>query len=249
MAFVRAGIADQYRFTASDYVSDNTLSGRHPDARQADLVEVAGDGQDQVTAVFIDTIKAITAAIDAKDPYTRGHSQRVSDFSRITAQKMGLPAEIVHHIRVGALLHDVGKIGIPDMILGKPARLTDEEYDVMKNHPTIGANIMKEVRMLQRELPALAEHHERLDGKGYPNGLTNEEISLAGRIVAVADVFDALTSERPYKKAFSAEETLDILNNDRNTHFDGQVVDAFIDAYLDGLIKTQKERDQLEDQD
>jgi putative nucleotidyltransferase with HDIG domain len=195
--------------------------------------------------LFIDTIRAVTAAIDAKDPYTRGHSQRVSDFSRIIAQEMALPAEAVHQIRVGALLHDVGKIGIPDMVLSKPARLTDDEYEIMKGHPTIGANIMKEVRMLQRELPALAEHHERMDGNGYPKGLSKEDISLAGRIVAVADVFDALTSERPYKKALSAEEALDILNHDRGTHLDSQCVDAFISAFLDGKIKTQKEQDQL----
>lgn len=192
--------------------------------------------------LFIDTIKAITAAVDAKDPYTRGHSQRVSDFSRIIAQELALPAEITHHIRVGGLLHDVGKIGVPDRILTKPDRLTGEEYDVMKNHTRIGANIMKEVRMLQRELPALAEHHERMDGKGYPNGLAKEEISLAGRIVAVADVFDALTSDRPYRKALSAEEALEILDGDRNTHLDSQVVDALIRAYLAGKIKTQKER-------
>jgi putative nucleotidyltransferase with HDIG domain len=216
-------------------------------AEQAATVLLLAQLYADANELFLDTIKAIAAAIDAKDPYTRGHSQRVSDFSTVTAQKMGLPTEIVHHIRVGALLHDVGKIGIPDMILGKPARLTDEEYDVMKKHPTIGANIMKEVRMLHRELPALAEHHERIDGTGYPVGLSGEEISLAGRIVAVADVFDALTSERPYKKAFSAEETLDILNKDRDSHFDSQVVDAFINAYLDGMIQTQGERDRLEE--
>ena len=192
--------------------------------------------------LFIDTIKAITAAIDAKDPYTRGHSQRVSDFSRIMAQELTLPPEIIHNIRVGGLLHDLGKIGVPDRILSKPGRLTDEEYDLMKNHPTIGANIMKEVRMLQRELPALADHHERMDGKGYPNGLADEEISLAGRIVAVADVFDALTSDRPYREALSVEEALDILNSDRDTHLDSQVVDALIHANLAGKIKTQRER-------
>ncbi len=195
--------------------------------------------------LFIDTIKAITAAIDAKDPYTRGHSQRVSDFSRIMAQEMALPAEIVHNIRVGGLLHDLGKIGVPDRILSKPDRLTDEEYDLMKNHPAIGANIMKEVRMLQRELPALADHHERMDGKGYPNGLADEQISLAGRIVAVADVFDALTSDRPYREALSVEEALDIMNSNRDTHLDSQIVDALIHAYLVGKIQTQKERDQM----
>jgi HD-GYP domain-containing protein (c-di-GMP phosphodiesterase class II) len=193
--------------------------------------------------LFIDTIKAITAAIDAKDPYTRGHSQRVSDFSRIMAQELALPAEIILQIRVGGLLHDVGKIGVPGIILAKPDRLTEEEFDLMKNHPTIGANIMKEVRMLQNELPALAEHHERMDGKGYPRGLADQEISLIGRIVAVADVFDALTSDRPYREALSAKEALDILNDNRDTQLDGRIIDALTQAYLDGKIKTQRERD------
>ena len=195
--------------------------------------------------LFIDTIQAITQAIDAKDPYTHGHSQRVSEFSVILAKEMDLPPESVHHIRVGSLLHDVGKIGIPDLILTKPGRLNSDEYRKMKEHPTIGAKIMGEVRMLQDEIPALAEHHERVDGNGYPLGLSDEQISLGGKIVAVADVFDALTSNRPYREALSAEEALDILISNRGTHLDGKCVDMFIQAYLQGKIKTQKEREQL----
>ena len=194
--------------------------------------------------LFLDTIKAITAAIDAKDPYTLGHSQRVSEFSVTLAKEMGLQPEIVHHIRVGALLHDVGKIGIPDLILTKPGNLTAEEYRKMKEHPTIGANIMGQVRMLQNEIQALAEHHERLDGKGYPYGLESDQISLIGRVVTVADVFDAITSDRPYRKPLSAEDALDWLNNNRGTHFDSTCVDAMIQAYLKGNIKTQKEQQQ-----
>jgi HD-GYP domain-containing protein (c-di-GMP phosphodiesterase class II) len=192
--------------------------------------------------LFIDTIQAITAAIDAKDPYTRGHSQRVSDFSVIIAQEMDLPTETVHQIRVGGLLHDVGKIGVPDMILTKPDPLTDKEYNKMKRHPAIGADIMGQVRMLRDEIHALSEHHERMDGNGYPNGLIAEQISLAGRIVAVADVFDALTSDRPYREALSAEEALEYLNNNRGTHLDNQCVDAIMSAFLKGKIKTQKEK-------
>ena len=196
--------------------------------------------------LFIDTIKAITAAIDAKDPYTHGHSQRVSDFSVAIAREMGLPPEEVHHIRIGGLLHDVGKIGIPDAILTKPGHLTDEEFHKMKEHPEIGAKIMGQVRMLQAEIPALAEHHERLDGRGYPLGLSDGQISLAGRIVAVSDMFDALTSDRPYRDALSTEDALDILNKDRGTHLDGKCVDALIQAYLKGEIRTQKEQEQIE---
>ncbi len=195
--------------------------------------------------LFLDTIKALAAAIDAKDPYTEGHSQRVSEFSIEIAREMGLPQDVVHHIRVGSLLHDFGKIGIPDAILAKPGRLTPEEYREMKKHPTIGANIMRNVRMLEDEIAAIEHHHERVDGLGYPNGLKGDDFSLSGRIVAVADVFDALTSDRPYRKGISVEETLDILHRDSGTHLDPACVQALTQAYLKGKIKTQPERDKL----
>jgi putative nucleotidyltransferase with HDIG domain len=197
----------------------------------------------EANELFLDTIKAITTAIDAKDPYTLGHSQRVSEFSVILAKELGLPAELVHQIRVGGLLHDVGKIGIPDEILAKPGKLTVEEYDKMKGHPMIGANIMGQVRMLSNEITALSEHHERVDGTGYPNGLTDQQISMVGRIVAVADVFDALTSNRPYREALSSDEALEILNSSRGTHLDGECVEALVQAYIKGKIKTQGEQE------
>jgi HD-GYP domain-containing protein (c-di-GMP phosphodiesterase class II) len=156
---------------------------------------------------------------------------------------MNLPPEILHELKIGALLHDIGKIGIPDLILTKTGRLTDEEKSKMNEHPTIGANIMRNVRMLEKELPALAEHHEHMDGTGYPNRLTGENISLFGRIVAVADVFDALTSERPYRAALSVEEVLGILQHDSGSHLDGVCVEALIHAYMAGEVKTQKQRE------
>ena len=193
--------------------------------------------------LFLDTIQALVASIDAKDPYTNGHSQRVSDFSTAIGRQMNLPLEKLHELKVGALLHDIGKIGIPDLILTKPGRLTDEEKNKMNEHPLIGANIMRNVRMLENELPALAEHHEHLDGTGYPNRLTGNNISLFGRIVAVADVFDALTSDRPYRTALSVEEVFGILQRDIGSHFDGVCVEALIQAYMGGEVKTQKERE------
>jgi putative nucleotidyltransferase with HDIG domain len=198
--------------------------------------------------LFLDTIKSMVAAIDAKDPYTEGHSQRVSEFCVAIARELGMSQEDIHHIRIGSLLHDVGKIGIPDVILSKPERLTPEEFEQMKNHPSVGANIMGQVRMLQTEIPALEQHHERVDGKGYPLGLGQDEISLFGRIVAVADVFDALTSNRPYREAMSAEEALEILNKTAGTHLDIQCVQGMTQAYLKGQIKTQKEREHLQNQ-
>lgn len=196
----------------------------------------------EANELFLDTIQAMAASIDAKDPYTNGHSQRVSEFSVAIGRQLNLPAEELHQLRIGALLHDIGKIGIPDHILGKPGRLTEAETNKMKEHPVIGANIMKNVRLLREELPALAEHHEHIDGTGYPNGLRGEQISLFGRIVAAADVFDALTSDRPYRRALDVEEVFLRMERECGAHFDEACVRALIQAYLAGEIETQKDR-------
>jgi len=196
--------------------------------------------------LFLDTISAMVAAIDAKDPYTEGHSHRVSEFSVEIAREFGMPQEMIHHVRIGSLLHDVGKIGIPDSILVKPGRLTKEEFEVMKQHPAIGAKIMGKVRMLQTEISALEQHHEWINGGGYPSGLKSEEITLMGRIVAVADVFDAITSDRPYRQGISTEEALDTLYRESGTHLDRNCVQGLAKAYTKGRIRTQKERDQLQ---
>jgi len=155
---------------------------------------------------------------------------------------LGMSADLVRQVRIGSMLHDVGKIGIQDSILQKPGPLTIKEFDVMKKHPDIGAKIMGTVRMLQEEIPALNQHHERVDGKGYPHGLKEHQISMIGRIVAVADVFDAVTSERPYRQAISPKEALALLQKETEGHLDQQCVQALINAYRKGQIKTQKER-------
>lgn len=214
-------------------------------ANQAATVLEIADLYSDANELFFDVVKALTEAIDAKDPYTEGHSQRVCEFSVAIARQLSLPAELVHRIRVGSLLHDVGKIGVPDSILGKPGRLSEQEFALMKLHPAIGAKIMSQVRLLHNELTAMAEHHERLDGHGYPKGLKGEEVSLPGRIIAVADVFDALTSDRPYRAALAAEEAFDYLTRGIDTAFDRSCVDALIQAYLSGTIRTQKEGEQL----
>ncbi len=212
-------------------------------ARQAATVLQVAKLYSDANELFLDTIHALVASIDAKDPYTNGHSHRVSDFSIAIGKQMNLPREQLHELRVGSLLHDIGKIGIPDNILTKPGRMTPEETQKMREHPSIGANIMGNVRMLKNEIPALSEHHEHLDGTGYPNGLTGEQISLFGRIVAVADVFDALTSSRPYRSAMNVEDVFEMMQRDAGTHFDSRCVDALVKAYLAGEVKTQKERE------
>ncbi|HLN81734.1 MAG TPA: HD domain-containing phosphohydrolase, partial [Thermoanaerobaculia bacterium] len=151
--------------------------------------------------LFINSIRALAAAIDAKDPYTRGHSERVARYSSQVAKEMGLSAEDVRRVRLSALLHDVGKIGIDDRILRKPTALTEEEFEIMKSHPVKGAAIMEAIPQLHDVIPGMKYHHERWEGGGYPDGLAGEEIPLQGRIVSVADTFDAMTTTRPYQRA------------------------------------------------
>ena len=203
------------------------------------IAELYGDANQ----LFIDVVRALAEAIDAKDPYTEGHSQRVSDFAVAIAQEMSYPEEFVHRVRIGSLMHDVGKIGIPDGILVKPGKLTPAEYGVMKEHPAIGARIMGLVRKLHDEVPAISEHHERLDGSGYPEGLKGDGISLMGRIVAAADVFDAMTSHRPYRAAIPVDETLEHLRKESGKLFDPACVQALARAHMQGLALTQPERD------
>ncbi len=208
-------------------------------ANQAATVLKIAELYTNANELFLDIIGALAAAIDAKDPYTVGHSQRVSNFAVEIAHQLHLTPEITQQIRIGALLHDIGKIGIPDSILLKPGRLTPEEYTWMKKHPTVGENIMNQVRMLHTMLPCLSEHHEKIDGSGYPRGLQGDQISLMGRIVAVADVFDAVTSDRPYRPGMSVDEAFKIQTHDIGTHFDGRCVEALIQAYRLGKIVPQ----------
>jgi putative nucleotidyltransferase with HDIG domain len=195
-------------------------------ASQASTVLQIATLYGQANGLFLDFIKVLTAAIDAKDPYTRGHSHRVSDISVAIAQGMGVKSDLVNDIRIGSLLHDIGKIGVPDQVLGKTAQLTTEEFEQIKKHPSIGYQIMYEVGLLHNTLPAIIEHHERLDGSGYPLGLKSEQISLMGRIVAVADVFDAITTDRPYRKAMDRESVIEYLQQRIGKEFDGPCVVA-----------------------
>ncbi len=228
-------------FTKEDADLLQTLASQAATVLQ--IARLYGDANE----LFLDTIQAMVASIDAKDPYTNGHSQRVSEFSIAVGRQLELSPEKLHQLRIGALLHDIGKIGIPDNILSKPGHLTPEETEKMRKHPAIGASIMKNVRLLRDELPALAEHHEHIDGTGYPNGLLGDQISLFGRIVAVSDVFDALTSDRPYRQALDVEEVLNRMQKESGAHFDTVCVQALIKAYMAGEIKTQKDRERSED--
>jgi HD-GYP domain-containing protein (c-di-GMP phosphodiesterase class II) len=187
--------------------------------------------------LFLGTVKALAAAIDGKDPYTRGHSERVSRFSVATAQGLGLSEDETEKVRVSALLHDVGKIGIDDGILKKPAALTDEEYEIMKTHPQKGYKIMSQIPAIRDFLPGMYMHHEMINGKGYPQGLKGDEIPMQALIVSVADTFDAMTTDRPYARAMDLEAALTRLKSFVGSRYDGRVVAAFVAACEAGKIR------------
>jgi HD-GYP domain-containing protein (c-di-GMP phosphodiesterase class II) len=198
-----------------------------------DLQQSANENRE----LFLGTVKALAAAIDGKDPYTRGHSERVSRVSMAIAQRLSLSEEECEKIRVSALLHDVGKIGIDDKILKKPAALTDEEYEIMKQHPQKGYKILSQIPAIKEFLPGMYMHHEMVNGQGYPQGLKGDEIPLMGRIVAVADTFDAMTTDRPYQRAMKFEEAVAKIQSFVGTRYDARVVAAFTEACEDGQIR------------
>jgi len=184
----------------------------------------------ETRAAYLGTIRALAAALDARDPYTAGHSERVSQSSVVIARQLGLPEAEVAVIRLGALLHDIGKIGLADDILQKPEPLTLEEFEQIKRHPALGARILRQVSFLEPHLPIVELHHERPDGHGYPFGLRGDEIPLAARIVHVADAYDAMTSARAYRPARPLSTAIAELRLYSGTQFDPECVRAFTEA-------------------
>jgi HD-GYP domain-containing protein (c-di-GMP phosphodiesterase class II) len=191
--------------------------------------------------LFLGSIRMLAAAIDEKDPYTRGHSDRVSKYSLIIGRELNLTDEELDRLRISALLHDVGKIGVDDRVLKKPGALTDEEFDLMKQHPSKGANIMRPVPQLAEMLPGIELHHEHVDGRGYPYGLSGDQIPLMARIIAVADTLDAMTTHRPYQTAMDLEFALSRIRTLSGTKFDPVITDALEAAVQSGKIKLKAE--------
>ncbi len=185
-------------------------------------------------ALFLGTIKALAQAIDAKDPYTRGHSVRVNKYSVILARQLDLPKREIRDIHVSSLLHDVGKIGVDEAILRKPGHLTDDEFEAIKAHPVLGANIMAPIPQMKNILPGLRSHHERWNGSGYPDGLAGEQIPFMARIIAVADSFDAMTTNRPYQETYSFARAAARINELKGQGYDPRIVEAFNRAYQAG---------------
>jgi HD-GYP domain-containing protein (c-di-GMP phosphodiesterase class II) len=200
--------------------------------------------------LFIGSLKALTSSIDAKDTYTHGHSERVAYISRWIAERLSrhepLDEEQIHKVYLAGLLHDIGKIGIEEAVLRKNGKLTEQEFDRIKKHPSIGAGILREIRQMREIVPGVLCHHERIDGKGYPNGLMGEEIPLTGKIVGLADSFDAMTSKRTYRDALTVEQALAEIEKGLGTQFDEKIGRIFLesdvselwDIIRDGLTET-----------
>jgi HD-GYP domain-containing protein (c-di-GMP phosphodiesterase class II) len=191
-------------------------------------------------ALFLGSIQMLAGAVDEKDPYTRGHSDRVTRYSLMIGKELNLDETFMETLQISAQLHDVGKIGIEDRILKKPGALTAEEFEVMKTHTTKGANILRPVTQLAEMLPGIELHHEALDGRGYPYGLEGDQIPLLARIIAVADTFDALTTNRPYQHAHTPEEALKIIQNLAGKRLDPVPVAALMALYARGEIRIQR---------
>jgi HD-GYP domain-containing protein (c-di-GMP phosphodiesterase class II) len=204
------------------------------------FVEDLKRAADENKALFMGSIQMLAGAVDEKDPYTRGHSDRVTKYSLMIATEMGLAPEFLEILRVSAQLHDVGKIGIEDRILKKPGALTPEEFEIMKTHTTKGANILRPVPQLREMLPGIELHHEALNGRGYPYGLKGDEIPLLARVIAVADTFDALTTSRPYQQAHDPVEALRIIQNLSGQRLDPKAIAALLAVFQRGEIRIQK---------
>ncbi len=185
---------------------------------------------------YLVTIRALASSMDAKDHYTLGHSERVSEYSEAIARKMNLGYDEVENIRTAALLHDIGKIGVPDTILNKPGRLNEEEYKICQRHAEIGHSIVHGISYLNKCEEIIRSHHERYDGKGYPDGLAGDKIALETYVVALADAYDAMSSDRPYRTALPEEKILSIIAEERGFQFHPNVVDVFLSLKKDGTL-------------
>jgi HD-GYP domain-containing protein (c-di-GMP phosphodiesterase class II) len=183
---------------------------------------------EDVRGLVMGLLHSLTSAVDAKDPYTCGHSRRVALLSRRIAREAGLDDALCERIYVSGLLHDVGKIGVPEAVLCKPGKLTSEEFDMIKRHPAIGAHILKDIKQIQDVIPGVLYHHERYDGRGYPTALAAENIPLMGRVICVADCLDAMTSTRTYRNALPLEAALLEIERGRGTQFDPAMADALL---------------------
>ena len=187
------------------------------------------DANDKLEKAYLETIQTLRFTVEAKDTYTRGHSDRVSEYSVLIGKYLNLSDEDLHLLKIGGLFHDIGKIGVPDSILLKTEKLTDDEYSEIKNHPTIGAHILSNATIFEKAIPIVKYHHERYDGFGYPSKLAGENIPYLARIAAVADSFDAMTSKRTYRDSLPMDVVKQEIEKNKGTQFDPKIADVFLD--------------------
>lgn len=187
------------------------------------------DKNEELERAYLDTIGILRQTVEAKDPYTRGHSDRVSEYSVLIGKKLGLDEETLHILKIGGLFHDIGKIGIPDSILLKESKLSDEEYSQIKNHPMIGVHMLGDAAIFTDILPIVKHHHERYDGRGYPSQLVGDDIPYVARIAAVADTFDAMTSKRSYRDSLPIDVVRAEIERCSGTQFDPNIAKVFLD--------------------
>ena len=198
------------------------------------------DTYEQLEKSYMESIEVLRQTVDAKDPYTRGHSDRVSEYSVLIGKKLGLGEKDIRTLRIGGLFHDIGKIGVPDNILLKPGKLTDDEYSEIKNHPSIGAHILSTATIFSDLIPIVKHHHERYDGFGYPSKLKGNEIPYLARIAAVADTYDAMTSKRPYRDALSLDFVKEEIKKCSGTQFDPEIAKVFLDLLENNYDEIEK---------
>lgn len=187
-------------------------------------------------AIIDQTMLTFAKVIDAKDPYTRGHSEAVAEYSREIARRYGMPRRMLDNIYYSGLLHDIGKIAVPDSILNKPEKLTEEEYDIMKTHTSVGADILSDLTTVDNIAAGARDHHERYDGSGYPNGISGNDISLEGRIIGVADAYDAMASERVYRGTFSRDKIRAEFEKASGKQFDPKIVKILLEMMDEGYF-------------
>ena len=209
-------------------VESGIKSGKHMDEIKR-INEELSESNEKLEKAYLDMVQTLRYTVEAKDTYTRGHSDRVSEYSVLIGEKLGLPEDQIKTLRIGGLFHDIGKIGIPDSILLKPDKLSDDEYSQIKNHPSIGAHILGSAEIFKDIIPIVKHHHERYDGNGYPSRLKGEEIPYIARIAAVADTFDAMTSRRSYRGPIDIEHVKEEIKRCEGTQFDPQIAEVFLD--------------------
>ena len=202
---------------------------------------------EKLEKAYMESIQTIRYTVEAKDTYTRGHPDRVSEYSVLIGEKLGMSKEDIRRLQIGGLFHDVGKIGVPDNILQKNDKLTDDEYSEIKNHPTIGAQILSTASIFQDIIPIVKYHHERYDGKGYPCRLKGKDIPYLARITAVADAFDAMTSKRVYRDSLSIDVVISEIEKNKGTQFDPEIADVFLDILKNDYDKIEEIRNKYKE--